>query len=145
MRPRNGKRNTFSPESGSAVRLVLHVAFAVLGWILFVYFWRIVGERGLAPGALISLVAMAVFLAAVIISTTLWIVHNLKIARTNRRVGTREVPELTYRQDKIGYTIDNEDFESLKGARFIEVNLAGERKIYRRARRESVAARKFSE
>jgi len=144
MRPRKGKRSTFSPESGSQVRLVLHVAFAVLGWILFIYFWRIVGERGLSSGVLISLVAMAVFLAVVIISTTLWIVHNLRIARTNRRVGNREVPELAYRRDKIGCTIDNEDFESLKGARFIEVNVAEDRKIYRSVRRESVAARKSS-
>lgn len=144
MRPRNEKRSAFSPESGSPVRLVLHVAFAVLGWILFIYFWRIVGKRGLSPGALISLVAMVVFLAAVIISTTLWIMHNLRIARTNRRKGSREVPELAYRQDKIGYTIENEDFESLKGARFIEVNIEGNRKIYRHARRESGAVRKFS-
>ena len=145
MKTRNGKRNGFNPESGSPVRLVLHVAFAVLGWVLFIYFWRIVGERGLSPGALISLVAMAVFLAAVIISTTLWIVHNLRISRTNRRKGNREVPELAYLQDKIGYTIENEDFEALKGARLIEVDIEGERKIYRRARHKVGAARKFSE
>ncbi len=144
MRLRNGKKNGFSPESGSPVRLVLHVALAVLGWVLFVYFWRLVGERGLSAGALISLVAMAVFLAAVIISTTLWIVHNLNIARTNRRKGRREVPELPYRQDKIGYTIENDDFESLKGARLIEVGIEGNRKVYRRARPESGVTEKYS-
>lgn len=144
MRSRNGKKSSFNPESGSPVRLVLHVAIAVLGWILFVYFWRIVGERGLSPGAIISLVAMAIFLATVIISTTLWIVHNLRIARTNRRKGRREVPEIAYRQDKIGYTIVNEDFESLKGERLIEIGIEGERKIYRHTRRESGAAEKFS-
>lgn len=140
MGPGNEKRNGFDPESGSQVRLVLHVALAVLGWILFVYFWRIVGERGLSPGAIVSLVAMAVFLAAVIISTTLWIVHNLRIARTNRRKGRREIPELAYRQDKIGYTIENADFESLKAARFIEVGIEGERKIYRTGHRRAEAA-----
>lgn len=144
MRPSNGKKSSFNPESGSPVRLVLHVALAVLGWILFVYFWRIVGERGLSPGAVISLVAMAVFLAAVIISTTLWILHNLRIARTNRRKGRREVPEIAYRQDKIGYTIENEDFESLKGAKLIDVVIEGERKIYRSAHREAGAAEEFS-
>jgi len=144
MRPRNGKRSAFSPESGSPVRLVLHAALAVLGWVLFIYFWKIVGERGLSPNALISLVAMAVFLAVVIISTTLWIVHNLKIARTNRRKGNREIPEFSYRKDKIGCTIENEDFESLKGARLIEVEIKGDRKTYRRARHESGAARRFS-
>jgi len=144
MRSQNGKRNGFDPESGSPVRLVLHVALAVLGWVLFVYFWRIVGERGLSPGALISLVAMAVFLAAVIVSTTLWIVHNLNIARTNRRKGRREIPELPYRQDKIGCTIENEDFESLKGARFIEIVIERDKKVYRRARRESGVTQKYS-
>ncbi len=144
MRSRNGKRNEFNPESGSPMRLVMQVALAVLGWVLFVYFWRIVGERGLSPGAMISLVAMAVFLAVVIVSTTLWIVHNLNIARTNRRKGRREVPDLPYRQDKIGCTIENEDFESLKGARFIEIDIEGDRKVYRRTPRESVVARKNS-
>jgi hypothetical protein len=144
MRSRNGKRSTFSPESGSSVRLVLHVALAVLGWVLFIYFWRIVGERGLSPGALISLVAMAVFLAAVVISTTLWIMHNLKIARSNRRKDRRDVPELTYRHDKIGYLIENEDFETLREARLIEIDLTGEKKIYRRARRESAVVEKHS-
>lgn len=144
MRSRNGKKSDFSPESGSPVRLVLHVALAVLGWILFVYFWRIVGERGLSPGAIISLVAMAVFLAAVIISTTLWIMHNLKIARVNRRKGRREVPELAYRRDKIGYTIESEDFESLREARLIEIDIEGDRKIYRRTKRERGAAERSS-
>jgi hypothetical protein len=144
MRIRNGKMNGFSPERGSPVRLVFHVALAVLGWVLFVYFWRIVGERGLSAGALISLIAMVAFVAAVIVSTTLWIVHNVNIARTNRRKGGREVPELPYRQDKIGYTIENEDFESLKGERFIEVDIEGDRKIYRRVRRESATARMHS-
>ena len=144
MRSRNGKKSDFSPESGSPVRLVLHVALAVLGWILFVYFWRIVGERGLSPGAIISLVAMAVFLAAVIISTTLWIMHNLKIARVNRRKGRREVPELAYRRDKIGYTIESEDFESLREARLIEIDIEGDRKIYRRTKRERGTAERSS-
>lgn len=144
MRSRNGKRSDFTPESGSPVRLVLHVAFAVLGWILFVYFWRVVGERGLSPGVLISLVAMAIFLSVVIISTTLWIVHNLNIARTNRRKGRREIPELHYLRDKIGYTIESEDFESLKGARFIEIDIQGERKVYRRARGTAGATLKNS-
>ena len=144
MRSRNGKKSDFSPESGSPVRLVLHVALAVLGWILFVYFWRIVGERGLSPGAIISLVAMAVFLAAVIISTTLWIMHNLKIARVNRRKGRREVPELAYRRDKIGYTIESEDFESLRETRLIEIDIEGDRKIYRRTKRERGAAERSS-
>ena len=142
MRSPNGKRNGFDTESGSPVRLVLHVALAVLGWVLFIYFWRIVGERGLSPGALLSLVAMAVFLGAVIVSTTLWIVHNLRIARTNRRKGRREVPELSYRKDKIGYTIESENFEQLRAERLVEIAIEGERKIYRRTRgREEAAGR----
>jgi len=144
MESRSGKKNGLDPESGSPVRLVLHVALAVLGWVLFVYFWRIVGERGLSPGAMISLVAMAVFLAAVIISTTLWIVHNLNIARSNRRKGRREIPELPYRRDKIGYTIENEDFESFKSMRFIEVVVEGDRKVYRPARHMAGAEQEHS-
>ncbi|MCK4351024.1 MAG: hypothetical protein KAX13_09200 [Candidatus Krumholzibacteria bacterium] len=129
---RNNKQ--FQPESGSPPRLAFHVAIAVVGWILFAYFWRAVGERGLSPGAVISLIAMAIFLAIVIIMTTLWIVHNLRISRRDRRTGNRPVAEVPYHQDKIGHTIEGEGFDSLRSADMIEVAVEGGKKIYRRAK-----------
>jgi hypothetical protein len=137
------KRETGS-EGGSPPRIALHVAIAVVGWALFVYFWRVVGERGLSAGAVLSLVAMAVFLAAVIISTTLWIAHNLRISRFNRRKGNRAVPELPYIKDKIGHTVESEGFDSLRRAPFIEVAVEDEKKIYRSVRHTSDVADKLS-
>ncbi len=132
---RNNKQ--FQPEGGSLPRIVFHVAIAVLGWLLFAYFWRAVGERGLSPGVIISLVAMAIFLATVIIMTTLWIVHNLRISRRDRRTGNRPVAEVLYQQDKIGQTIEGEDFDSLRSADMIEVAVKDGKKTYRRAKRLS--------
>ena len=133
MKPEKNN-NRFQPESGSQPRMAFHVAIAVVGWILFAYFWRVVGERGLSPGAIISLIAMAIFLAIVIIMTTLWILHNLKISRSDRRTGNRRVAEVPYQQDKIGHTIEGEGFDSLRNADMIEVAVEDGKKIYRRAR-----------
>ena len=132
---RNNKQ--FKPESGSPPRMAFHVAIAVVGWILFAYFWRVVGERGLSPGAAISLISMAIFLAVVIIMTTFWIVHNLKISRSDRRTGNRPVEEVPYKKDKIGHTIEGEGFDSLKSADMIEVAVEDGKKIYRRAKVDS--------
>ncbi len=133
MKPEK-KNNRFQPEGGSPPRMAFHVAIAVVGWILFAYFWRVVGERGLSPGAAVSLIAMAAFLAIVITMTTLWIVHNLKISRNDRRTGDRPVAEVPYHQDKIGHTIESEGFDSLRSADMIEVVVEGEKKIYRRVK-----------
>ncbi len=133
MKPeRNNKQ--LQPEGGSPPRIAFHIAIAVVGWILFAYYWRVVGERGLSPGAIISLIAMAIFLAVVVIITTLWIVHNLRISRSDRRTGNRPVAEVPYHQDKIGHTIEGEDFDSLRSADMIEVTIKDGKKIYRRAK-----------
>ena len=129
---RNNKQ--FQPEGGSPPRIAFHVAIAVVGWILFAYFWRVVGERGLSPGVILSLIAMAIFLAAVIIMTTLWIVHNLRISRSDRRTGNRSVAEVLYQQDKIGHTIEGEGFASLRSANMIDVAVKDGKKIYGRAK-----------
>jgi hypothetical protein len=135
MRPDRNKG--LRPEGGSPPQVALHVALAVAGWILFIFFWRVVGERGLSPGAVLSLAAMATFLVVVIVSTTIWIMHNVRIARCNRRKGNRSVPELPYLKDKIGYSVESGSFEALKLAPFIEVTIEGEKKIYRTAGRAS--------
>ncbi len=80
---------------------------------------------------------MAIFLAIVITMTTLWIVHNLRISRSDRRTGNRPVAEILYQQDKIGQTIEGEDFDSLRSADMIEVAVKDGKKTYRRAKRLS--------
>lgn len=137
-------KEPFQPEGGSSPRMAFHVAIAVIGWVLFAYFWRVVGERGLSQGAALSLIAMAAFLAIVIVMTTLWIVHNLKISRTDRRTGNRPVAEVQYQKDKIGYEIESEGFDSLRSADLIEVAVEEGKKIYRRAKVESEKAEHLS-
>lgn len=133
MKPeRNNKQ--FQPEAGSPPRMAFHVAIAVAGWILFAFSWRAVGERGLSSGVIISLIAMAIFLAIVIIITALWIMHNLKISRNDRRTGNMTVADVPYHQDKIGHTIKGESFDSLRSADMIEVAVKDGKKIYHRAK-----------
>ena len=140
---RNNKK--FRPECGSPSRIAFHVAIAVFGWILFGYFWRVVGERGMSSGVILSLVAMAIFLATVIIMTTLWIMHNIRISRSDRRTGNRPVAEAIYQQDKIGHTIEGEGFDSLRSADMIEVAVKDGKKIYRRAKAGSRKAEHLSQ
>ena len=112
-------------------RVFFHAILAVLGWILFAYFWRIVAAVGLSPGARLALIAMAVFLAILLVSTVWWILHNVRIGRRNRRTSLFGVEEKPYEFDKTGFKVDMPDPESMKSARIIEIAVEGSVKKYR--------------
>jgi uncharacterized membrane protein len=124
--------NQKGAERKRSFRVFLHATFAVLGWILFAYFWRLVAAVGLSPGARIALTAMAIFLAILLVSTVGWIFHNLRIGRRNRRVGLARTEEKPYEFDRTGFKVSMLDPESMKSARVIEIVVEGSEKNYRK-------------
>ena len=70
--------------------------------------------------------------------------HNLRISRSDRRIGNRPVAEVLYQQDKIGHTIEGEGFDALRSAYMIEVTVKDGKKIYRRAKAGSERAEHLS-
>ena len=136
------KKQTARPDRGSPPRIVLHGVLTVLGWILFAYFWRIVTMVGLSAGARTALAAMGIFLVMVLVLTTWWIAHNLRIARRNRRRRAREPVEKLYLFDACGLRVEMPDHALMKSASVIEIAIDDSRKTYRamadRRRDESV-------
>lgn len=120
----------------------MHGVLAVCGWILFAYFWRVVTTVGLSAGARTALFAMVIFLAILLVLTTWWIAHNLRIARKNRRRKTLEPVEKLYLFDVCGLRVEMPDHALMKSASVIEIAIDDSRKTYRamadRRRGESV-------
>ncbi len=119
------------PRRGSAWGWVFHGLLAVLGWILFGYFWRVVMSVGLSAGARTALFAMVLFLAALLLLTTWWIAHNVRVARRDRRRGNPNLVEKLYIFDTCGMRVEMPDHARLKTASVIEITIDGTHKTYR--------------
>ena len=119
------------PDKGSFPRFAFHAIIAVCGWALFVYFWTIVGRRGLSKGASLSLIAMGIFIGAMVVLTSWWVIHNMRISSKNRRKSLQTVEEVPYVIDKVGSRVKLKDTEMIRKAEIIEVVLEGDTKTYR--------------
>ena len=65
---------------------IVRVISAVLGWVLFFYWWRVVILAGVTNrNVLISLLVIAGTLLAACLYAIAWIVHNKRVARRGRR------------------------------------------------------------
>jgi hypothetical protein len=126
MSDNHGRRGT-----RLSARLIVHALLALLGWIHFAYFWRIVSAAGLSTGAHVALTGMVIFFAILLVATTWWVVHNLRIGRRNRRSAVTGAEEKPYELDKTGFVVVTLDPRVMKSARLIEIAVEGSRKLYR--------------
>lgn len=73
-----------SPEplqQAGPVRRTMHYLFALLGWVLFGYWWWIVlGHTG-RHQIVWTLAFIGISLAVIVLVTALWVVHNVRIFR----------------------------------------------------------------
>ena len=58
---------------------------AILGWILFLYWWQRVASESTASAATVAVVVLVVIAVAIFYATLLWIRHNLKLAQRGKR------------------------------------------------------------
>lgn len=58
---------------------------AVIGWLLFVYWWRRVALGSTATAATIAVMVLIVITVSVFFSTLLWIRHNITLAQRGKR------------------------------------------------------------
>jgi hypothetical protein len=102
----------------------------VIGWIPFVYWWREVilrEEIRVFASLVIWLTAAVVILT---IATSLWIVHNQRIARRgNRGLATRFFT-LEHVSDRLGRSLVTPGREALRSSSRIIVRADGNFKIY---------------
>ena len=94
---------------------------SLLGWGLFVYWWRTVMSAE-QPRPFIQLLLFITLLCLLTLLTTLsWIWHNMRIARHGRRgMASRYRPPL-YEEDALGRTVTIEDAHLVRSARVIVV------------------------
>lgn len=102
---------------------------AAAAWALFLRWWWIVLRRGVTP---FQVTATALFLIGciilVVVITGLWVLHNLRIARTKtRRRGARDV-RIEWARDRLGRPLVLAP--DVQTARVLTVRLHYDRKVY---------------
>ncbi len=110
------------------VRGVFHGLVALLGWILFVHWWRRVIPQITETDASAALIFIAATFLATLVVTLAWVSYNIRIFR---RKGPRlRLPDVSEDRDadSLGRTIDGPDGESLRKAPVIVIEVDEERK-----------------
>ncbi|MEE9270446.1 MAG: hypothetical protein V3V49_09325 [Candidatus Krumholzibacteria bacterium] len=104
-------------------RHVLHVTGAVLLWVVFVLYWRIVARRPLNPETKIAAVSLGILSLLTIIYLGCWVVHNIRISqkfgRRKSKRRTRKAPI----QDYLGRWIVVDNPKAVRTARYVEVEV----------------------
>ena len=104
-------------------RHVLHVTGAVLLWVVFVLYWRIVARRPLNPETRIAAVSLGILSLLTIIYLGFWVFHNIRISQKfGRRKGKRRKRKDPI-QDYLGRWIVVDNPKAARTARYVEVEV----------------------
>jgi hypothetical protein len=102
---------------------VFHGIIAALLWILYAYYWSIVGRRPLNPSTVVSLASLGVLAGLTMIILVVWIFHNIRIARKYQRRTVRPPAPRGAVKDYVGRWIVCDQPELLLTANYIEVDI----------------------
>ncbi len=128
---KNSKRREQEIERSGIVRFVLHVIIGIAGWTAFGYFWFTVIRRGVGSKVPVSIVAMAVFMILLVALTSIWVKHNIRISKRNRRRSAVAISKQPYTLDKVGAEVEIEDIEALKNSALIEITVTESKKVFK--------------
>jgi len=125
------------------MRRLLHFALGFCLWLVFLYYWYLVGHRPLNPQTVTALVALGTLVAGSVIFLVWWILHNIRIYRKLQRRRSRPAPEESFFKDYLGRWVVVDDRRRLSSAPYVEIEIrpverpGGERveeKVYRTGR-----------
>lgn len=105
------------------MRNVFHAVLAALLWILYAYYWTIVGQRPVSPRTTAALAALGVLAGLTIIILVIWVFHNIRIARRFQRRKRRPARPRATARDYLGRWIVCDHPELLLDASYIEVDI----------------------
>ena len=125
------------------IRNTVHVVFAAMLWVVFAYYWFLVGQRPVNPGSQTAIVVLGILALLAVLFVTLWILHNIRIFRKMQRRMARRTPVEPPKHDFLGRTFVAESQSELKRASYIEVQIREttvdgkkvEEKLFRTTRR----------
>ena len=101
----------------------LHIALGILLWIVFGYYWHLVVRQPLSPHTRVALVAVGSIVGGIVIFLYLWVLHNMRIARSKGRRKNRPDAALPPVVDFLGRTFIATSDEELRRAPYIEVHV----------------------
>ncbi len=110
--------------------LPVRIAFAIVGWFLFFYWWRQVLAATDKWAWILTLATLQIVTAMVgiIVGTIAWIMHNLKIARRNRRGSTSWYVPAKFDKDRLDRELVLPP--QLREAPLMTIDVKGEKKVY---------------
>jgi len=110
------------------VRGAFHGLIALLGWVLFVYWWHLVIPQVTGREAYAALIFIGAAFLVTVVVTLLWVSYNVGIFR---RKGPRmALPDVSENRDAdvLGRMIDQPVDGSLLEARIVVIAVEGDRK-----------------
>ena len=114
-----------------ALRHAIHTLISVLMWCLFGYYWYLVTARGFSRSSLESLGILSVIITVGLVLTFIWVTHNIRLARRDRRQEFMQKPKEDLAEDYLNRPITAPSLQELRQARLIDISLDDEdRKIY---------------
>lgn len=112
------------------MRAALHVLISLVLWGVFFYHWELVTRGAIGRGSVLAMQVMAVLISVGAVVTFWWVIHNLRIGRSDRRRGPPQVGAESLSHDTLGRPVAAPPLPRLKQARQIDVEVADGRKIY---------------
>ncbi len=106
-----------------SLRNFIHYLFSVLLWILFGYYWYVVSGRRISLATFQAVIILAIVSLLGLLATALWVQHNKRIARRNRRAAPPAPPVESHERDYLGRPVVLADGVDIRQARVISINL----------------------
>jgi hypothetical protein len=69
------------PQLAGPGRRVFHTLLAVVGWVLFVYWWWIVFRRVSSAEVRFTVLFIVIAMAVIVLLTIFWVMHNQRLDR----------------------------------------------------------------
>ena len=105
------------------MRDLLHILLSLGMWALFGYYWHLVLSREIGSRTVHGIFILILIVVSGLLLTLLWVVHNLRLARRNRRRGHPPAVAESHEQDTIGRPVVGADLSTLRAARRIDISL----------------------
>jgi hypothetical protein len=105
------------------VRNAIHVVASLVVWCLFGYYWYLVSKTQINRSSLEALVILSAIVVVGLVLTLLWVAHNRKLARRNRRTTPPSTVPETFDFDYLGRTLDRPEVGQLKTAQIIDIEV----------------------
>lgn len=105
------------------MRHIIHVIISILMWILFGYYWYVVGGREIGEETQLALILLIVVIVVGLIGTLWWVAHNKRLASRNRRAGAPSTKPEPFERDNLDRPIEGPDVNVLRGAKVVDITV----------------------